>query len=192
LEPSEFKPIDSNLKPKNKAEEQSRARFLAHSVFARVKSYIKDALEQSAAEVNGTLSTELQDSPSARDEAAKKLAVACIHLAGLERGGVENPEWFLDFVFSALRETDRMAPQPTARSLIQLHGQWVRPEIISGVVDNSLRSLNLRDSKEVVARHLIKMVDEDKTYRTELVDFALTEPLKVLEEHQMLFDFTPL
>lgn len=192
MAPNDTPRIDPKLKPKSKNDEGSRARFLAHSIFARVKGYLKDSLDQSAGQANGKLSSELRNTPTAMDEATKKLAVACIHLTGLERGGVENPEWFLDFIFSALRETDRMAPQPTARSLIQLHGEWVRPEIISGVADNALRSLNLRDSKEIVARHLIKMMDEDRTYRSELVDFALTEPLAVLEEHQMLFDFTPI
>src|SRR4051812_8559763 len=81
LEPNDIKRIDSNLKPKSKAEEQTRARFLAHSVFARVKTYIRDSLAQSSAEANGVLSSELRDTPAATDEAAKKLVVACIHLA---------------------------------------------------------------------------------------------------------------
>lgn len=171
--------ITAELKPKNKADETARARFVAHSVSAHLRMQLRNVLQ-----AHGTT-----DEPgnSTLETPTKKLAVVSLHLAALEQGGTENPAWFVDFIFAAMRQLDRMTEQPTSRSLIELHGQWVRDEIISGVVSNALSGVKTAE-KDQVAQQLTEHLNSDQAYRAELLDFALTQPIAMLEEHQSLFD----
>jgi len=184
--------FDDSFRPQSKADEDARATFLAHGIFARSHAHMRMAIEQSSLQSNGTFDPSTALDPSAAAQAAKKLAVMSVHLAGLECGGADNSEWFVDFLFAAMSELDAMSAQPSARSLVEMHGQWIVDEIISGVSRNAASSVELPAMRTPVAQQLIKSLSDDASYREDVVIFSLTESLEVLQEHQTLFDFSAL
>ncbi len=182
------KRVNEALKPTTRDDKNARATFLAHSFFARSGAYVRVASEQLSLEFGGMFDPSMTLDPLVFEQAAKKLAVMSVHLAGLECGGTDNSEWFMDFLFAAHLELDRMTAQPSARALIEMHGQWIVSEIISGVSQNAASSVEPAMLRESVVRQLIDLLSEDVGYRADVVVFALSESWAVLQEHQILFD----
>lgn len=184
--------VAEELHPRSRADEGLRAGFFAHSMYSRCKSQLREAIERGAVNNNGKRAIDALLHPSAADEAAKKVAVMSVHLTGLESGGVDNSDWFIDFLFSSLRTLDRITPQPPAKRMIEAHGQWVREEIIEGVARNAMAGLDVGDSKSAIAKQLEILIESDQAYRAELLTFSLTQDPKSLKEHQMLLGMSDL
>ncbi|MBS1957318.1 MAG: hypothetical protein JST89_24230 [Cyanobacteria bacterium SZAS-4] len=157
--PKALKAIPSN-------ESEFRGGAFATLIYGQCRGLFEQSLQ-------GKSKIVFKSAPIAQSESALKiLTCISIHLAGIEGGGAENPAWFIDFLFNALRASDARTFRPTARSVLEQYGS-IKPELMSIMGARfALAELRLTDSSEFES--LGKTIFESRSHRLESLKLALS------------------
>lgn len=112
------------------------------------------------------------------ESAFKTLVCVSIHLTGIECGGVNNPEWFIKFLFHSLREADARYASPSARSVIQNFGSFNSPSMITLASTSALNEIGIQNAGLVNA--LTELILKDQNARTLTLRSCLMDDRRLL------------
>lgn len=173
------------LRPTGPEDQLRRALFYCHSLH----QYAKRSLEVLIARGDsGEFGPQIQQQvPLLTDwqleSSYKLLTCISLHMTGLDNSGETTSAWLLEFFSDAASETDELFASPTAMSVIQKHGSWKRDRMIRDVATNVSEILQFSKENELFNQQLEQFLVGTASYRSELLLFALSQPLEALRRH---------
>ncbi len=160
----------TTLKPLVKEEVQWRAESFSSLIYSHCREQIEQLLKK--AEHGIVLQLTHRHASLNLEPALKILTCVSIHLAGIECGGVENPEWFINFLFQSLRAADSRCSLPSARPILEKFGS-MRPDVMSLLAAQAaMKELNIEQVPIIEA--LSETLYKDDASRLDILKLALT------------------
>lgn len=198
-------PLD-RLEPADDEDRLRRALFYCHCLHLYSKRTIELLLNRcDAGEFGPTLQERVPQLTDWQLESAYKL-ITCIHahMAGLDHCAEDTPPWVLDFFSDIARETDELFPTPAAFDVIQKHGSWKREKMVRDVAAHTSEILKFTEAEGAPAgtaelctsgshndefnAQLGQFLIDSASYRSELLLFALSQPIEALRRHLEVFN----
>ncbi len=173
------------LQPAQAEDQLRRALFYCHCLH----QYSKRTLELLISRCDsGEFGLQIQEqvpllSDSQLESSYKLLTCISLHMTGLDNSGETASDWLLEFFSDAASETDELFESPTAMSIIQKHGSWKRDRMIHDVANNVCEILKFSEGNEAFNQQLEQFLVETASYRSELLLFALSQPIEALRRH---------
>ena len=119
--------------------------------------------------------------------ATKLLTGISIHMVGLDTCSENGPEWLVEFLFEAMRESDEVFPEPPVSDILETHGSW-KPEKMAGdVATHACHTLGFAADSDQAIAVLQQFLIGSGPLRTELLVFALSQPFDALRLHLQQF-----
>lgn len=126
-------PIDDALKPADKEDESRRAYFFCREIETRCQMAVTDQLKH---RLQNQLQSQAQTQPQPDlTHAHKLLSCALIYCTAIDCGGINAPEWLMDFFFTALRLADESDQTPLGKELIEKLGAYEKPALLARVAE---------------------------------------------------------
>lgn len=173
------------LQPAGSEDQLRRALFYCHCLH----QYSKRTLELLIIRCdNGEFGPLVQEqvpllSASQLESCYKLLTCISLHMTGLDNSLDSASDWLLEFFSAAAGETDELFESPTAMSIIQKHGSWKRDKMIHDAATDVCQILNFSEDNESFHQQLEQFLVETASYRSELLLFALSQPIEALRRH---------
>lgn len=114
------------------------------------------------------------------ERALKTLTCTSIHLSGIESGGVENPEWFVNFLFRALLSADSKCTEPPAKSIIGTIGSYDSRAMACRAAEASLLELGVTDQQAI--ENLGDAIHAADSLRLEILQLSLSGEKDILKQ----------
>ncbi len=114
------------------------------------------------------------------ERALKTLTCTSIHLCGIESGGVESPEWFLNFLFRSLLAADSKCIEPSARSIIAGIGSYKSRTMATLAAETSLLELGITDLQAI--EKLGDAIHAAAALRLEILQMSLSGEKEMLKQ----------
>ncbi|HEY9676615.1 MAG TPA: hypothetical protein V6C76_01340 [Drouetiella sp.] len=114
----------------------------------------------------------------------KELLTVSIWLTLFEQAAFNTiPEWFKEFILSCHMVADKVQPAPTSKEIEQKYDfREPIPDICTQVAINLCMQLELGTTAPDALIYLGDLLLQAKPERAELVQFALTQPVAVLDQ----------
>lgn len=160
----------TTVKPIINDEMQWRAESLSSLVYSQCRELIEQLLKK--AEQGKVVTIAHRSASQNLEPSLKILTCVSIHLAGIECGGAENPEWFINLLFHALRAADSRCLLPSARPIIEKYGS-MRADVMSLLAAQAaMKELNI--DKISMIESLSKTLYKEDGARLDILKMALT------------------
>lgn len=180
--------VDDRVRPANEQEGLRRALFLCHGLNAHCAKQVRVFLKRCR---DGEFGLEVEESASGEvpdwqiAEATKELLTMSLHLTGLDQGASEAPIWLLEFLIDGLKESNMLFPEPSAETIIAAYGNIAEEDLVGALSGKLCATLGI-PSEETALASWRESLETNKSYRNELLFFALTQPPDTLRQHLQL------
>jgi hypothetical protein len=115
--------------------------------------------------------------------AIKNLTAAFIYLMMVDYLPT-SPEWLESFLSTTARSLDRILEGPTVREILMSHSGVSGYAICQEAASETIRALNMQKVSAQFSRPLETFLQNSKDLRSDLLVYALSEPLEELEKNQ--------
>lgn len=169
--------IDDRWQPTSLDEQCKRAYFFLHLLGAHCLTHLEDFLSRSS---HG-------DTISVPDllRAVKVIVSTSCYLAVLESSSGPPSGWVLDWLVQVLAQLDELLDDPPASELTEAFVLMDHEFIIEKTGTGICQMMKLRRTYD--QNMLVVHIHEQKDYRKEVLEMALSHPMDSLQNHVMLF-----
>lgn len=182
---SAFPPIDESLKPSNNEDQARRAYFFCREIEARCQLAVIDDLQYMLPPV----AEDEQAPPVDWTKAHKLLTCSLIYCTAIECGGINCPDWLVDFFFTAIRLADEVDQNPLGRQMVERLGSYEKAFLLTQVGKEIAASVPGLD-QEAVGQLIMEYGMESPHDRFALLQMSLTVKVEHLADLLRMIDAT--
>lgn len=182
--------IDGRFEPSDVDEGLTRALFLTHAVHAHWHKLLGIFLDKCRSGEFGQETSQVLAAGTSEENialASKELVTASIHIAGLDQGGPNAPMWLIRLLFESQQESDEMLPEPFAADIIAELGEMELNSMLEAIAGAIAERFDL-PAEDRIDDWLFRALESSRLFVSELLVFALSQPIEALQDHLSLYD----